>query len=367
MSDLQTALNRGAGQAGDRPLIHDLALGELQAWAAAQGEPAYRARQIWDWLYVKLAKAPVQLTNLPSGLRQKLADSFRFGPAGQPASQSSADGHTEKALLDLDGRTQVEAVLMRYRTRRTACISTQAGCGMGCVFCATGQMGLLRNLTAGEIVLQVLEFERRLRGRGERLSNIVVMGMGEPFHNYAATMQALDRLSDPDGMGFSPRRVTISTVGLVPMIQRYTEEGRRANLAVSLHAATDELRDALVPINRRYPLQELFTACREYVRRSGRRLSFEWALIQDVNDSPEQARALLPWLRGLTCHVNLIPLNPTAGYPGGGSSAKRARAFQRIVQSAGISCTVRLRRGIDIQAGCGQLATEVRASARAEA
>jgi 23S rRNA (adenine2503-C2)-methyltransferase len=347
----------------DRPLIYDLGLGELEAWAAAQGEPAYRARQVWDWLYLHLANGPEQMTNLPSRLRRQLADSYSFGPAGEPVSQTSSDGHTEKVLLVLDAETSVETVLMRYRTRRTACISTQAGCGMGCVFCATGQMGLMRNLSAGEIVLQVLEFERQLRPGGERLTNVVIMGMGEPFHNYASTVEAVDRLSDPAGLSFSPRRVTISTVGLVPALRRYTQEDRRANLAVSLHAATDELRNELVPINRRYPLQELFEACREYVGRSGRRLSFEWALIQDLNDTPEQARALLRWLRGLTCHVNLIPLNPTAGFNGGASSGERAREFQRIIRDAGISCTVRLRRGIDIQAGCGQLATEARAGA----
>ena len=341
-----------------RRLIYDLTLEELQVWASALGQPAYRSRQIWEWLYSSLVRTPAQMTNLPAGLRLALGETYSFPPPEASASLASTDGHTEKVLLDLEGGAQIEAVLMRYRTRRTACISTQAGCGMGCVFCATGQMGLLRNLSAGEIVLQVLAFERRLRAIGEHLSNIVVMGMGEPFHNYEATMLALERLTDPAGMGLSPRRITISTVGLVPMIERYTREGRRANLAVSLHAATDDLRNALVPINRRYALRELFEACREYVRQSGRRLSFEWALIQDVNDTPEQAQALLPWLRGLTCHVNLIPLNPTAGYGGESSAVERARAFQRIVRSAGISCTVRLRRGIDVQAGCGQLATE---------
>lgn len=346
------------------PLIFDLSQEQLTAWAQERGQPGYRARQIWEWLYLHLASSPNEMTNLPAGLRRELEDAFSFGPPTRAASRASSDGHTEKALLELADGVQVEAVLMRYRTRRTACISTQAGCGMGCVFCATGQMGLRRNLSPGEIVLQVLAFERLLRGRGEHLSNVVVMGMGEPFHNYEATVEALERLSDAEGFNFSPRRITVSTVGLVPMIERFTREGRRANLAVSLHAATDELRNQLVPINRRYPLLELFRACRGYVALSGRRISFEWALIQDVNDSPEQAEALLPWLRGLTCHVNLIPLNPTAGFAGEGASAARARAFQRILQGAGVSCTVRLRRGIDIQAGCGQLATEATATAR---
>lgn len=342
------------------PLIFDQSVEQLTAWGLQRGLPAYRARQIWEWLYVHLATSPTQMTNLPAELRQELELEFSFGPQATAATQASSDGHTEKALLELGDGVQVEAVMMRYRTRRTACISTQAGCGMGCVFCATGQMGLQRNLTAGEITLQVLWFERRLRRWGEHLSNVVVMGMGEPFHNYEATVEAVERLGDPEGFNFSPRRITVSTVGLVPMIERFTREGCRANLAVSLHAATDPLRDSLVPINRRYPLLELFRACRGYVALSGRRISFEWALIHDVNDSPEQAEALLPWLRGLNCHVNLIPLNPTAGFPGEGASRERARAFQQIVQGAGISCTVRLRRGIDIQAGCGQLATDTR-------
>jgi 23S rRNA (adenine2503-C2)-methyltransferase len=223
---------------------------------------------------------------------------------------------------------------------------------MGCSFCATGQMGFARNLSAGEIVEQVLHF-----AAVGPVTNIVFMGMGEPFHNYESTMDAVDRLSDPEGMAFGARRMTISTVGLVPQIERFTQERRQVNLAVSLHAATDDLRDRLLPVNRKYPLDRLMEACRAYVEHTGRRISFEWALIRDVNDNLDQAAALADRLRGMTTHVNLIPLNPTRGYAGAASTRERAAAFRSYLEARNISCTVRVRRGLDIDAGCGQLAT----------
>lgn len=246
---------------------------------------------------------------------------------------------------------------MRYERRRTICISTQVGCAMGCVFCATGQMGILRNLTTGEIVAQVMAYARRLQAAGEHLTNIVVMGMGEPFHNYDATLAALDRLNHPEGFGFGERRMTISTVGLVPAIGRFAAERRQINLAVSLHAATDELRSSLLPVNRRYPLAVLFDACRQYVEVTHRRLTFEWALIHGVNDGLDQAEALGRLAGGMNCHVNLIPLNPTRAYAGGATPRRTADAFAEALRAQGIPATVRIRRGIDIQAGCGQLAS----------
>ena len=245
---------------------------------------------------------------------------------------------------------------MRYSRRRTLCISTQAGCAMGCVFCATGQMGFRRHLSSGEIVEQVLYYARLLAEQGERVTNVVVMGMGEPFHNYQATLEAIDRLNHPQGFNLGERRFTISTVGLVPAVRRFTAEKRQINLAVSLHAADDELRSKLLPINRKYPLEEVFSACREYVELTHRRLTFEWALIQNVNDTHEQARLLTSRLGGLLCHVNIIPLNPTEKYSGTATTLQRARAFQAELERHHIPCTIRLRRGIDIQAGCGQLA-----------
>ncbi len=223
----------------------------------------------------------------------------------------SIDQNTVKTLFRLEDHKAIEAVLMHYNKRNTLCISSQAGCGMGCVFCATGQMGLKRNLTSGEIVEQVLYYARHLREQGEVVTNVVVMGMGEPFHNYDATIQALDRLNDNGGFNLGARRFTISTVGLVPAIRRFAAERHQYNLAVSLHAAEDELRSSLLPINKKYPLSELLDACRDYVDQTRRRITFEWALIQDVNDSPDQARILASRVKGLLCHVNVIPLNPT--------------------------------------------------------
>jgi len=335
-----------------RQIIYDVSLPDLTALLQAWGEPAYRARQVWNHVYAHLASGPRAMSDLPRPLRERLAETFDFEGLNSMAQSVSSDGGTHKTLYALPDGESIEVVLMRYERRRTICISTQVGCAMGCAFCATGQMGLRRNLSSGEIVAQVMAGARR-----ERLTNIVVMGMGEPFHNYEATMAALDRLNDPHGFGFGERRMTISTVGLVPGIDRFAAERRQINLAVSLHAATDELRSRLLPVNTRYPLGPLFESCRRYVQSTRRRISFEWALIEDVNDGREQANALGALARSLTCHVNLIPLNPTRGYSGSSASRERAQEFRDALQSHGIPATIRLGRGIDIQAGCGQLAT----------
>jgi 23S rRNA (adenine2503-C2)-methyltransferase len=339
-----------------KPLIYDLDLPHLTETLERWGEPAYRARQIWQGLHRQLWDNPEQFTSLPRSLRDKLGESFSFSHLWTETVQDSTDGETRKTLFRLPDRQPLEAVLMRYAKRRTLCISTQAGCAMGCVFCATGQMGFRRNLSSGEIVEQVLYYARLLAEQGERVTNVVVMGMGEPFHNYEATLAAIERLSHPEGYNLGARRFTISTVGLVPMIRRFTKERRQVNLAISLHAADDELRSSMLPVNRKYPLEQLMAACRDYVDQTHRRLTFEWALIREVNDTPEQARKLSRLLAGLICHVNVIPLNPTAQYAGQATTLERARAFQAILEDNGIPCTIRLRRGIDIQAGCGQLA-----------
>jgi 23S rRNA (adenine2503-C2)-methyltransferase len=346
----------------------------LKALLATWGEPSYRAEQVWGWLYTRLAAAPEEMSNLPKKLRTRLEAETRIGGLKTLARQASQDGETVKWLFQLlpapDGgpledtetgaqtetKIEIETVLMRYRERRTACISSQAGCAMGCTFCATGQMGLQRDLSAGEIVAQVLFVARELARQEERLTNVVLMGMGEPLANYDATLAAINRLTDPNGFNMGQRRITLSTVGLVPGIGRLSREGLQINLAVSLHAATDALRDTLVPLNRRYPLDQLMAVCSEYFERTGRRVTFEWALIDGVNDSLEQARALAEKVRGrLACHVNLIPLNPTASYPGAPASPEQVAAFGAELSRQGISNTVRVRRGIDIQAGCGQL------------
>jgi 23S rRNA (adenine2503-C2)-methyltransferase len=339
-------------------LIYDLSLQELQSTLQDWGEPPYRASQVWEGLYKHLYISPDQFTNLPLSLQDRFATTFEFQRLHPKLHAHSSDGDTEKILFELPEGRQIETVLMFYDKRRTVCISTQAGCGMGCVFCATGQMGLQGNLSTGEIVEQVIYFTRTLRTRGERLSNIVTMGMGEPFHNYDAVMRAMETLNHPDGFQFGARRITLSTVGIIPMIQRFTEEKHRINLAISLHAATNALRDQLVPINRRYPLEDLIASCKNYIHSSGRRISFEWALIEGINDGREQAEALRELMRGMQSHVNLIPLNPTEGYTESASSGSSAAAFRDQLEDYGINTTIRLRRGIDILAGCGQLAAQ---------
>jgi 23S rRNA (adenine2503-C2)-methyltransferase len=347
-----------------KPFIYDLDLTDLQTILAGLGEPVYRARQVWQGLYTNLWRSPLDFTNLPLMLRQKLDEEFTFTHLNPLTVLDSADGETRKILFQLPDHQAIEAVLMRYEKRRTLCISTQAGCAMGCVFCATGQMGFRRHLTSGEIVEQVIFYARFLKDQDQQVTNVVVMGMGEPFHNYEATMKAIDRLNHPDGLNLGARRFTISTVGLVPLIKRFARERRQVNLAVSLHASEDELRSSMLPVNRKYPLSELLEACLDYVQSTHRRITFEWALIRDVNDTPGEARKLGNRLQifrrdgAMMCHVNVIPLNPTQKYPGQATTAERARAFQAELEKLGISCTIRIRRGIDIQAGCGQLAIQ---------
>jgi 23S rRNA (adenine2503-C2)-methyltransferase len=351
-----------------KSLIYDLDLEALTALLQSWGEPTYRAQQVWQGLYQHLWQDPEEFTSLPRSLREKFYEVFDFTHLQPVTVLDSIDGETRKTLFQLPDRQAIETVLMRYAQRRTLCISTQAGCAMGCVFCATGQMGFRRNLSSGEIVEQVLYYARILKGQNEQVTNVVVMGMGEPFHNYDATLQAIDRLNHSQGFNLGARRFTISTVGLIPMIRRFTAERRQVNLAISLHAADDELRTSMLPVNRKYSIEELLAACREYVEQTRRRLTFEWALIRDVNDSVEQAQKLAQLLQifrqikgqeqnlGVLCHVNIIPLNPTQQYSGKATTRQRALAFQAELEKKGIPCTIRLRRGIDIQAGCGQLA-----------
>ena len=336
----------------------DMTAGSLQNKLRAWGEPDYRTRQIWRAIYQQQVGSFQAVTSLPDSLRKRLTVEFSLGNLTPVTDLRSADGRTTKALFRLPDGKKIETVLMSYRKRRTACISTQAGCALGCQFCATGQMGFERNLTVGEIVAQALWASRLLRTEGLTLTNIVLMGMGEPFHNYANSLAALDRLSDAEGMAMGARRITVSTAGLTPAIQRFAHAGRRERLAVSLHAATDELRSSLTPVNRRYPLAPLLAACREYTELTGRRLSFEWALIDGVNDSKEQAQALCELLAGMLCHVNLIPLNPTADYSAAPTSRESAACFKAQLDAAGIPATVRVRRGLDIRAGCGQLRSQ---------
>ncbi len=324
-------------------------LGEVLA-----GEPRYRIDQIWKGLYEQLAE-PADLTALPKRLRARL-DAELPTSLTTVVERVSDDGDTIKYLFELAGGSRIETVLMLYPDRVTACVSSQAGCAMGCGFCATGQAGFTRQLSAGEIVEQVVRAARKAKQLDRRLANIVFMGMGEPLANEAAVWSAVQRIHDDIGVG--ARHITVSTVGVVPGIKKLTEWPMQVNLAVSLHAANDDLRNAMVPINRRYPLPVLMAACSDYLLAKGRRLSFEWALIADTNDRDSDARELAGLCGGLplAAHVNIIPLNPTPGYLTRGTSIARVHEFRDRLEQLGVNATVRRNRGTDIDAACGQLA-----------
>ncbi len=324
-------------------------LGELLA-----DQPRFRVDQLWKGLYQQLAE-PADLTTLPKALRSTLETEL---PAALTTvvERVSDNGDTVKYLFELDGGSRIETVLMLYPDRVTVCVSSQAGCAMGCGFCATGQAGFTRHLTPGEIVEQVVRGARKAKELNRRLANVVFMGMGEPLANEANVWSAVERINTDIGLG--ARHLTVSTVGLVPGIKRLTEWPMQVNLAVSLHAANNELRDELVPINKRYPLEALMDTCADYLLAKGRRLSFEWALIDGVNDRDTDARELAALCRGLPlpAHVNIIPLNPTPGYLTRGTTLGRVHEFRDRLESLGVNATVRRNRGTDIDAACGQLA-----------
>ena len=339
----------------DKANLYALDIGQLRDMLVDLGEKPFRARQVWDWLYSKRVDDVRAMRNLPRATIGRLAEVAALGGLELAAEQVSRDG-TVKRLYRLHDGQLIESVLMPYSDgRRTACISSQAGCAMGCVFCATGQMGFSRNLSAAEIFEQAMLFARELAARGERLSNVVYMGMGEPFHNYEATLESARMLMERLEIG--ARHITISTVGLAPQIRRFAEEGLQIQLAVSLHKADDAERSQLLPVNRRWDIAQLMEACRLYTERTKRRVSFEWAAIAGENDTPEEARQLGRLLQGMNCHVNIIPLNQTGGYAGAPANSGNIQAFQLALRQYGIGSTVRVRRGIDIAAGCGQLKT----------
>ncbi|HAJ35870.1 MAG TPA: 23S rRNA (adenine(2503)-C(2))-methyltransferase RlmN [Chloroflexi bacterium] len=343
----------------------EMDLAQLADYLTTLGQPGFRARQVWEWIYKRFAGDFAAMTNLPKELRARLEAEATIAPLRLVTEIVSRDRDTVKALFQLhDGQT-IEAVLMLYDERRTLCISSQAGCAMGCTFCATAQGGLARNLTPGEIVAQVLYFARYLADpslppmtavtRPTTVTNIVLMGMGEPLHNYANVWTALRRLTDADAFGLGARHITLSTVGLAPGIDRMADEELQIGLAVSLHAPNDELRTQLVPVNKGYPIDEVLAAVRRYIAKTNRRVTFEYALMAGINDTPALAQELAAKLQGLLCHVNLIPLNPIPDSKYQPTSDADAARFAQILRDAGIPTTVRLRRGIEINAGCGQL------------
>ena len=353
-----------------------LTLPQLQQWLRERGEPAFRAKQIYNWLYQQLVTDFSAMTNLPQALRNRLAEEVCIGPMIVRSEQHSKDDRTRKILLELEDNRLIESVLMLYpplgeaSSRATVCVSSQAGCAFGCTFCATGQMGFERHLSAGEIVAQVLYFARELRtvpwtAAGlpgskaiDHITNIVLMGMGEPLHNYDNVLQALHILNSPDGFNLGARHMTVSTVGVVPAIRKLSQESLQINLAISLHAPTDELRSQTMPVNRKYPLQELFAACKDYIAATKRQVTFEYVLLSGVNDTPTHARQLAELLAPLKqfAHVNCIPVNATAAdYHTPGPDA--IRTFRNVLFEHGISNSVRAERGDDIAAACGQLRT----------
>ena len=354
--------------------LYGLTRAELGALVSGWEISPVHAARLWRYLYLDGATGWADLTELPARLRAKLEAETTFGHLAITRETHSSDGFTRKYLLGLHDAHRIETVLMRFKGRTTACISSQVGCAMGCVFCATGQMGYTRHLTAGEIVAQAVHVDRVLRSttldgpalaesdhasphhRHERLRNIVLMGMGEPLHNYDEVMKAVDILCDGTGLALGAKKITLSTVGVVPGIIRMTDEKRTMCLAVSLHGATQAERAALVPAARAWPLEALMEACRYYTEKMDRRIFFEWTLIEGKNDGPDQAHAVGALLRGMQAQVNLIPLNPTSGYTGAPSHTGAAKAFQTVLAGYGLPSTVRQRRGIDIGAGCGQLA-----------
>ena len=338
---------------------------QLREILASWGQPAYRADQIDRWLYRDLVTNFDAMTNLPRDLRDRLQAETKIGVPPVITETKSADGMTRKALLKLDDGQTIETVLMLYADapnspgfdestdikRRTICISTQVGCPIGCPFCATGQAGYIRNLTAGEIVAQVLHYART----HSPITNIVIMGMGEPFMKFDVTWQAIESLTHSNRFGLGARRLTVSTSGEVPGIEKLANADLQINLAISLHAPDDELRNTLVPLNRKYPLKPLMRAVRDYIKKTNRRVTFEYALMSKVNDTSEQAKALAHILRGMLCHVNLIPLNPTKSSLYQRSSRESVLKFETVLREAGIQTTVRVEKGIEIAAGCGQL------------
>lgn len=337
------------------PSLYGLHFAELQSLLGNHE----RTRQLWRALYRPPGRSVWDRQDFSSALRDFMD---RWPEKECPLRIQdgdvihSTDGWTRRFLSTLADHQQVETVLMGYPGRFTACLSTQAGCAMGCVFCATGRLGFKRHLSSGEIVAQVVRMREILATEGDfHLRNLVLMGMGEPLHNYDNVMRALEIITDTRGINIGPSRITVSTVGVVPAIRRWIEEARPYHLAVSLHAATQAEREQLVPVARTWPLDSLMAACRDYSRILDRKVFFEWTLIRDQNDSPRQARQVAALLEGMAAHVNLIPLNPTQGYSGEAGTTSAAEIFQEILREAGIPSTVRQKRGIDVGAGCGQL------------
>ncbi len=361
-----------AGARDPRPGLSGLSVAQVESWLAARDLPQYRARQIADHVWAGSAQTADELRTLPAALRRDLEAEFRLTTLGPPDLTPSDGGLTQKALHALDDGRLIETVLMRYpargwrKSRATACISSQAGCAVGCPFCATGELGFWRDLETAEIVDQVRFWRQWLAGVGQRLTNVVFMGMGEPLLNVDRVLEAAAAITDRTRFGLGARHVTISTSGVLPGIEKLIAADPAYTLAVSLHAARPELRDVLVPLNRRYPIADVVDAAGRYAAQTGRRVTYEYVMIEGINDTPADANAVVKLLRGQLAHINLIPMNPVAHTPWRPSPASRVDAFAAILRAGGLGTTVRRNRGVDIGAACGQLAAD-RAGAPAPA
>ena len=347
---------RNSLAADRRPDLASMDLAELEAALEARDHPRFHARQIFSWLYAKGVTDFEKMTDLSRPLRADLAEHFRISTPAVIAKDTSSDG-TVKLLLGLDDNRRIESVFIPDTPSQTFCVSTQVGCAMKCGFCLTGKMGLVRDLSAGEIAGQVRVLANEMGLRRSKF-NIVLMGMGEPLHNYDNTMKALRMLNDEHGLAVSPKRVTLSTVGVLPALDRLASEPLMPNLAISLHATTEDQRDALVPVNRKYGLEDILAAARKFPARRRNRITFEYVLLGGVNDTPEDARRLVRLLGDIRCKVNLIPLNEAAGILFSRPSDERVNTFARILAGAGLTVSVRKSRGRDIRAACGQLIVE---------
>ncbi|VGO11931.1 putative dual-specificity RNA methyltransferase RlmN [Pontiella desulfatans] len=338
-------------ETGEKQFIHGIFLSELEEWIVAAGEKKFRAKQIWQWLYHHEVQGWGEMKNIPQALRDRLEAAFVFQALEKVEVQESSTG-TRKILSRLVDGELIEEVLIPAPDRRTVCVSSQVGCMFGCAFCASGQLGVKRNLKAGEIVGEALAAQREY---GDRITNLVFMGIGEPFDNYDEVMRAVRILNDPDGFCLGARRITISTCGVVPGIQRLENEGLQVELSVSLHAPSETVRDSLMPVNQSWPLEELMEVCRLYTRNTKRIITFEYTMIRDVNDSQEDCRELIGLLTKFPCRVNLIPLSEIEEYEGKTSARETVEYFIKQLERAGINTTVRWSKGVDVNAACGQL------------
>ncbi|WNR46577.1 23S rRNA (adenine(2503)-C(2))-methyltransferase RlmN [Paenibacillus roseipurpureus] len=339
----------------EKPFVYDLNWDEWQSWVKENGESAFRAGQIFDWLYIKRVFSFDEMTNLPKTLRDKLKEQFEFVTLSEITKYQSQDG-TVKFLFELEDKNAIETVVMKHNYGNSICVTTQVGCRVGCTFCASTLGGLKRDLRPGEIVAQVVKAQKLLDETGERISSIVIMGIGEPFENYEATMNFLRVMIHPKGLNIGQRHITVSTSGIVPNIYKFADENLQVNLAISIHAPNDQLRSKLMPVNRRFPFVDLIEACKYYIAKTGRRITFEYALMGEVNDQPEHAEELALVLKEMPLsHVNLIPVNFVAERDFKRTPRDDIFTFQRILEKGKINATIRREQGSDIAAACGQL------------